>query len=169
MSSNGDNGTDVKTTSGVVRGQTIQVLNTNVFQFLGIPYAEPPVGTLRFAKPQPIKKPSENIIDATKYGNGCMQKESGVPGMSSPSNQSEDCLVLNIWTPNVRNNEQLSEAPALKPVMFWIHGGGLRWGSSDMYGGGPLVTYDVVFVSINYRLAHFGFLYGDREDAPGNQ
>ncbi|CAG2169356.1 unnamed protein product [Oppiella nova] len=169
MSSNVHNETDVKTTSGVVRGQTIQVLNTNVYQFLGIPYAEPPVGALRFAKPQPIEKPLEGIIDATKFGNGCMQKESGFTGMSSPSNLSEDCLVLNIWTPNVRNKDQLSETPALKPVMFWIHGGGLSWGSSDMYGGGPLATYDVVFVSINYRLAHFGFLYGDREDAPGNQ
>ena len=73
-------------------------------------------------------------------------------------------MVLNIWTPNVGNNNS-----SLKPVMFWIHGGGLSFGSCDRYNGGPLATHDVVFVAINYRLAHFGFLYGDREDAPGNQ
>ncbi|CAG2177880.1 unnamed protein product, partial [Oppiella nova] len=127
MSSNVHNETDVKTTSGVVRGQTIQVLNTNVFQFLGIPYAEPPVGAL-----------------------------------------SEDCLILNIWTPNVGNNNSSKPTP-LKSVMFWIHGGGFVWGSSDMFNGGPLATHDVVVVAINYRLGYFGFLYGEREDAPGNQ
>ncbi|CAG2119961.1 unnamed protein product, partial [Medioppia subpectinata] len=74
---------------------------------------------------------------------------------------SEDCLVLNIWTTNVKE---------LKPVMFWIYGGGLTMGSifQEWYNGSALATKDVVVVSVNYRLGAFGFLYGDREDAPGN-
>ncbi|CAG2108782.1 unnamed protein product [Medioppia subpectinata] len=124
---------DVKTTSGIVRGQVIERLNTTLYQFQGIPYAEPPVGALRFAKPKPIQQPRDGIIDATKPGNSY-----------NTTNQS------------------------LKPIMFWIYGGALSFGSIDHYNGGPLAAHDVVFVAPNYRLGLFGFLYGDREDAPGN-
>ncbi|CAG2102396.1 unnamed protein product [Medioppia subpectinata] len=144
-------------TIGVVRGRTLHVLDTNVDQFVGIPYAEPPVGKLRFAKPEPISKPFPNIIDATKPKNSCLS-----PIQLSPDSPlSEDCLVLNIWTTNTT---------ALKPVMFWIYGGGLAAGSiyQPEYNGSVLATNDVVVVSVNYRLGAFGFLYGDREDAPGN-
>ncbi|CAG2178468.1 unnamed protein product, partial [Oppiella nova] len=167
---------DVNTTSGVVRGLTIDMLNTSVDQFLGIPYAEPPVGALRFAKPQLIKKPSKEIIDATAPGNSCLQSPSPTldefnTAINSELNliQSEDCLVLNIWTQNTRNNRSVKGLP-LKPVMFWIHGGGLIGGSIFMsdYNGSVLATNDVVLVATNYRLGPFGFLYGDREDAPGN-
>ncbi|CAG2121276.1 unnamed protein product, partial [Medioppia subpectinata] len=131
----------------------------NVDQFVGIPYAEPPVGKHRFAKPEPISKPFPNIIDATKVKNSCMQNAMAFPNPDSPL--SEDCLVLNIWTTNTT---------ALKPVMFWIYGGGLVTGSifQELYNGSALATNDVVVVSVNYRLGPFGFLYGDREDAPGN-
>ncbi|CAG2111665.1 unnamed protein product, partial [Medioppia subpectinata] len=110
---------DVETSIGVVRGRTLHVLDTNVDQFVGIPYAEPPVGKHRFAKPEPISKPFP---------------------------------------------------VTLKPVMFWIHGGSLNMGSIflDWFNGSVLATHDVVVVSVNYRLGPFGFLYGDREDAPGN-
>ncbi|CAG2115701.1 unnamed protein product [Medioppia subpectinata] len=82
--------------------------------------------------------------------------------------KSEDCLVLNVWTPTVRTDYPL-KAP-LKPVMFWIYGGGLIVGSAfqQQYNASLLATNDVVVVSVNYRLGPFGFLYGDREDAPGN-
>ncbi|CAG2113156.1 unnamed protein product, partial [Medioppia subpectinata] len=136
---------------------TLHVLDTNVDQFVGIPYAEPPVGKHRFAKPEPISKPFPNIIDATKPKNSCLS-----PIQLSPDSPlSEDCLVLNIWTTNTT---------ALKPVMFWIYGGGLAAGSiyQPEYNGSALATNDVVVVSVNYRLGPFGFLYGDREDAPGN-
>ncbi|CAG2104218.1 unnamed protein product, partial [Medioppia subpectinata] len=144
----------------VVRGRTLHVLDTNVDQFVGIPYAEPPVGKHRFAKPEPISKPFPGIIDATKVKNSCMQNPSQFP-ISPDSPLSEDCLVLNIWTTNTT---------ALKPVMFWIYGGGLIMGSifQEIYNGSALATKDVVVVSVNYRLGPFGFLYGDREDAPGN-
>ncbi|CAG2115649.1 unnamed protein product, partial [Medioppia subpectinata] len=139
------------------RGQTIHVLNTSIDQFLGIPFAEPPVGSLRFAKPVAIKKPLKEVIDATKAKHSCMQNFR--EGLSL----SEDCLVLNIWAPNKTSS-------ALKPVMFWIYGGGLSGGSifMDTHNGSVLATHDVVIVSTNYRLGEFGFLYGDREDAPGN-
>ena len=81
------------------------------------------------------------------------------------SNLSEDCLVLNIWTPNVENN---NTSKILKPIMFWIHGGGLNGGSVELYNGSVLATNDVVVVAVNYRLGWFGFMYGEREDAPGN-
>ena len=79
---------------------------------------------------------------------------------------NEDCLVLNIWTPNTGNKS----SNELKPVMFWIHGGGFTIGSSFQwaYNGSALAAHDVVVVSINYRLGWFGFLFGDQESAPGN-
>ncbi|CAG2116643.1 unnamed protein product, partial [Medioppia subpectinata] len=186
---------EVNTTSGVVKGLTIDVLNTSVDQFLAIPYAEPPVGVLRFAKPNAIKtqkflaipyaeppvgvlrfaKPNaiktQKYIDGTKHGKSCVQKFVAELDDFDPVRnitQSEDCLVLNVWTPTVRTGDR--QKAALKPVMFWMHGGALITGSSFQwqYNGTALATNDVVIVSVNYRLGPFGFLYGDREDAPGN-
>ncbi|CAG2119146.1 unnamed protein product, partial [Medioppia subpectinata] len=150
---------DVKTTSGVVRGRTLHVLNKTVDQFVNIPYAEPPIGNLRFAPPVPLKQPINYVINDTKRGKSCIQ----VKGRTAVS---EDCLVLNIWTPNAGNNN--TNKSQLKPVMFWIHGGALLYGSINMYNGSFLATHDVIFVAANYRLGQLGFLYGDREDAPGN-
>ncbi|CAG2167355.1 unnamed protein product [Oppiella nova] len=164
-----ENYVEVNTTSGLVRGQTIRVLNTSVDQFLSIPFAEPPVGNLRFARPLPLKKPISYLrgtIDGTKMGNSCMQLPGPIPGV--PITLSEDCLILNIWTPNVRDNSLSSQAPALKPVMFWIYGGGLATGSIFLYNGSLLSTHDVVIVAPNYRLGPFGFLYGGNDSAPGN-
>ncbi|CAG2123280.1 unnamed protein product, partial [Medioppia subpectinata] len=144
---------------------TIDVLNVSIDQFLGIPYAEPPVGRLRFAKPEPIKTPKPDIIDATILKNACMQNPSPYfPNITL----SEDCLVLNIWTPNAGNNN--TNKSQLKPIMFHIHGGGLASGSifEQYLSTNVLATRDVVFVSTAYRLGQLGFLYGDREDAPGN-
>ncbi|CAG2111533.1 unnamed protein product, partial [Medioppia subpectinata] len=151
---------DAPKVHGVVRGRTLHVLDTNVDQFVGIPYAEPPVGKHRFAKSEPITKPFPDIIDATKVKNSCMQNANPMPHIPG-TGMSEDCLVLNIWTSDVK---------AKKPVMFWIHGGGLTYGTifQEWYNGSALATNDVVVVSVNYRLGPFGFLYGDREDAPGN-
>ncbi|CAG2170116.1 unnamed protein product, partial [Oppiella nova] len=133
--------------TSVVRGLTINVLNTSVDQFLNIPYAEPPVRDLRFTKPQPLKAPKKDIIDGTKPGNSCMQ----------------------IPEPETENSRSPTESP-LKAVMFWIYGGGLSSGSifDTQYNGSILATYDVVFVSANYRLGPFGYLYGGDVSAPGN-
>ncbi|CAG2112818.1 unnamed protein product [Medioppia subpectinata] len=157
-----------QTTSGVVRGQTLRVLNKTVDQFLNIPYAEPPIGALRFAKPVPLKQTIKNIINRmNEYyaGHTCIQS-----GRLAPFKPlSEDCLVLNIWTPNAGNNN--TNKSQLKPIMFHIHGGdGLDTGTifSTLYNGSFLAAHDLIIVSANYRLGQLGFLYGDREDAPGN-
>ncbi|CAG2119446.1 unnamed protein product, partial [Medioppia subpectinata] len=161
---------NVHTTSGVVRGQTIHVLNTSIDQFLGIPYAEPPVGRLRFAKPELIKTQLNYIIDGSKTCNSCPQMQFGSNKWDKMNiTFSEDCLVLNIWTPNAGNNN--TNKSQLKPIMFYIHGGGLTMGSifyMPIVNGSVLATHDVMIVTVNYRLGNFGWLYGDREDAPGN-
>ncbi|CAG2116661.1 unnamed protein product, partial [Medioppia subpectinata] len=146
---------DVKTSSGTVRGQTIVEMEKRLNVFLGIPFAEPPVGALRFARPHPITKPAPGIIDATKKKTSCLGGDQPV---------AEDCLFVNIWAPH-------NTTGALKPVMFWIYGGGFQSGSifSDMYNGKSLAASDVVYVSVDYRLGSLGFLYGgDDVEAPGN-
>jgi carboxylesterase type B len=80
---------------------------------------------------------------------------------------SEDCLVLNIWTPNVGNNNSFKDSP-LKAVMFYIYGGAFIMGTSFLYNGSALAAHDVVVVTTNYRLGVFGFLYGGEDTAPGN-
>ncbi|CAG2100776.1 unnamed protein product [Medioppia subpectinata] len=135
--------TIIKTTSGTVRGRVVSALNTTLYQFQGIPYAEPPIGAL-----------------------SCMQME--VPFYPSPVRQSEDSLVLNIWTPTIIDTTDNTTNQSLKPVMFWIYGGGNSFGNIDQFNGSALAAHDMVFVAPNYRVGQFGFLYGDREDAPGN-
>lgn len=101
------------------------------------------------------------IIDATEEKYTCFQQMR--LNLSKGLKESEDCLVLNIWTKNNDSNN-------LKPVMFWIYGGGLTSGSifAPLYNGKVLATNDVVIVSANYRLGPFGFLYGAQESSPGN-
>ena len=100
----------------------------------------------------------QGVIDGTKPKNSCMQK-------SSTLTMSEDCLVLNIWS------AQPQRFTKLKPVMFWIYGGGLQTGSIFLYppyNGTVLATHDIVLVLTNYRLGPFGFLYGAQNDSQGN-
>jgi carboxylesterase type B len=102
-----------------------------------------------------------------------MQQQSAIPDYEVNLTVSEDCLVLNIWTTNVVNTtDNNSSIVSLKPVMFWIYGGGLNFGSIYQippYNGSALAAHEVVLVAANYRLGPFGFLYGDRDDCPGNQ
>ncbi|CAG2109122.1 unnamed protein product [Medioppia subpectinata] len=167
-----ENTIDVTTSLGVVRGQTsgLHVLNQKIHQFLNIPYAEPPLGRLRFARPLPLKSPKKEIIDATKRGNACIQRISMPPYLFQRINISEDCLVLNIWTPNGCNINHNQRKSNLKAVMFMIHHGGLSAGSIfvDINNLSVLAVNDMVLVAINYRLGPLGFLYGSDETTPGN-
>ncbi|CAG2169660.1 unnamed protein product, partial [Oppiella nova] len=152
---------DVKTSSGVVRGKVITLYNHTVDQFLGIPFAQPPLGALRFSKPKPIETPAKDVIDCTANKDSCMQHDG-----TGLLKISEDCLFVDLWAPHSSN----ASGGALKPVMFWIYGGSLTSGSVALptYDGALLTSYDVVIVTTNYRLGAFGFLYGGEESAPGD-
>lgn len=129
----------------------------DVHAFLGIPFARPPVGHLRFKAPLPPES-WRGVRSADSFRAAAPQPELpvdpgleiSVPGLGAP--QSEDCLYLNVWTPAVDH--------ARRPVMVWIHGGNFTMGSGAQADPTPLVrAHDVVVVAINYRLGALGFLY----------
>src|SRR5580658_4926546 len=143
LSGSATNGPVAGTANGAVRGLAEGAVN----DFLGIPYAAPPVGALRWRPPQPAASWS-GIRDATKFAPHC-------PQLASPFGQastSEDCLFLNVFTPS----QQKPDSP--HPVMVWIHGGALVTGESDDYNPAKLVEDGVTVVTINYRLGALGFM-----------
>jgi para-nitrobenzyl esterase len=145
----------VRTDKGLVRG----IDSGGAREFLGIPYAAPPVGSLRWRPPQPAARWT-GIRDASKPGNVCAQNGSIVTGVPVTST-AEDCLYLNVYTPTT-----FSFRP--RPVMVWIHGGGFTGGAGSIFDGAPLaVTGNVAVVTINYRLGPFGFLALPSLDAGG--
>ncbi|PZC70779.1 hypothetical protein B5X24_HaOG200161 [Helicoverpa armigera] len=128
------------------------------YSFQGIPYAKPPLGSLRFKAPQP-PEPWDGVREATSEGSVSAQ----VDFLGSKQfTGDENCLFLNISTPNL-DGEFL-------PVMVFIHGGGFTFGSgnSDFYGADYLVEKDVVVVTINYRCGVLGFLSLNTPEVPGN-
>lgn len=137
------------TAEGRLRGS----LEDGVFVFRGVPYASPPVGALRWQPPKPVK-PWQGERDATAWGNASWQNREycQAVGGGDPGNFSEDCLYLNVWTPDLEPARPL-------PVMVWIHGGGYAMGAGGLapYNGLPLASRGVVIVTINYRLGHMGF------------
>ena len=140
----------IETKSGNIQGYKANGIEI----FKGIPYAEPPVGDLRFSPPV-AKEKWDEVLDATEYGHCSYQGYSQLQdfiGKLQP--ESEDCLNLNIWTPRVDNKK--------RPVMFWIHGGAfiMGGGTDPAYDGSALTRRgDVVVVTINYRLGALGYLY----------
>jgi para-nitrobenzyl esterase len=133
----------VGTTDGAVRG----LANGAVDEFLGIPYAAPPVGTLRWRPPQLTARWS-GVRDATRFAPHCPQPATPFGQAST----SEDCLYLNVFTPSH------GHGGSHQPVMVWIHGGALVTGESDDYLPSKLVADGVTVVTINYRLGALGFL-----------
>lgn len=137
----------------IVRIETGQVQGAaadGVVAFKGIPFAEQPVGDLRWRPPQKAKAWT-GVRPALKHGHDCLQAEvKGDPGMGT--DLGEDCLYLNVWRPAQASAKTL-------PVMVWIYGGGLVNGGSQpaIYQGDAFARQGVVFVSINYRLGRFGF------------
>ena len=121
-------------------------------EFLGIPYAEPPVGPLRWKPPVPIK-PWRGVRSAVHFGPPCLQPPLGRWNARAAASGREDCLYLNVIVPRGPRTRPL-------PVMFWIHGGANIGGTggSALYNFGTLVDHGVVLVTINYRLGLFGFL-----------
>ena len=119
--------------------------------FLGIPYAAPPVGPLRWKPPQPAANWT-GVRSATSFGPRCMQSQLYSDMVFRDSGPSEDCLTLNVWTPVEKSVSPL-------PVMVWIHGGGFVTGgtSEPRQDGEHLAHKGVIVVSMNYRLGIFGF------------
>ena len=173
-----------------------EVKSGNVYSWMSVPYAEPPIGPLRFKRTVP-KKPwtSEPLpLNATEWPNACIQQDSADSALKKEENDSfsgfdmwtpssrhikfsEDCLYLNIWTPAeayLRINIQTPSAtlqPLKSPIMVYFHGGGTVSGSSslDIYDPSTFVAAtNTIVITINYRLGVFGFLHLDGE-FPGNQ
>ena len=139
-------------------GVVIGAAQGDIAAFLGIPYAAPPVGPLRFRPPQPVA-PWTTPRAATAVSGVCSQARAGV------AMGSEDCLYLNVWT---RLTPDGTPAAGKRPVMVFIHGGGYQNGSGSYpyYGGGILAGKgDVVVVTLNYRLGALGFLTAPALDA----
>jgi para-nitrobenzyl esterase len=147
-----------------------------VVSYLGVPYAAPPVGPLRFAPPQPPAKRKEPL-GAYSFGHAAMQASTPAssdtelgralqavfPSGKDVENQSEDCLYLNIWRPYAGKKK--------RPVMVWLHGGGFAYGSAawPMYDGANLARNgDVVVVGINHRLNVFGYAHLPEVEGSGN-
>ena len=144
----------VTTDDGAVRGMTAGTVD----EFLGIPYAAPPTGNLRWRPPQP---PAgwQGVRDATQFGPSCPQP----PSRSVPGPFSEDCLYLNVNTPALPGGDQDHRwrnggDDGGLPVLVWIHGGGLTQDAGRDYDPAKLAADGVVVVTINYRLGALGFL-----------
>ncbi|KAL4240612.1 Cocaine esterase [Mactra antiquata] len=132
--------------------------NYTLHKYLGIPFAQPPVGDLRFRRPEPIQR-MESPFNATNFGMACVQLYS-----LFAFNQSEDCLYLNVYVPGRPADSSSGHA-----VGVWVHGGGFTEGAANYFDGSFLSLYgNVIIVTINYRLGIFGSLSTGDDDAPGN-
>ncbi len=141
----------IKTEQGKAHGKTIN--DGKVRAWMGLPYAAPPVGDLRWKAPQPPAKWTGER-DATNYGAHCAQNIVFQDMIFQDKAGSEDCLFLNVYAPAT------ADSKAKLPVMFWIHGGGFSGGGSNepRHNGDFLPLKGVVLVTMNYRLGVFGFL-----------
>jgi len=140
---------EVETSYGKLRG----LRHARHLAFLGVPYARPPIGELRFRAPT-APAAWKGTRDALTPSCAAPQDPLAAPGFKASGPESEDCLYLNVYTP--------ASDGARRPVMFWIHGGGFSHGAGTQpsYDGGALVERgDVVVVTINYRLGALGYLY----------
>ena len=146
----------VPTKSGFIKGKVTD--NGDVYIFMGVPFAAPPVGQLRWKPPQPVEK-WEGVRECITPPPSAYQNKPtplmmwSKEFMAPEEPLSEDCLYFNIWTPAKNTNEKL-------PVMVWIHGGAFTGGSGTvpLYDGTEMARKGVVFITINYRLGIFGFL-----------
>ncbi|XP_042571859.1 carboxylesterase 1D-like [Cyprinus carpio] len=166
-----EDGLVLQTKLGALKGEYVKAKgkDTVVHSYLGVPFAKPPVGPLRFSPPQPAEK-WDGVRDASKQPFMCLQQKQLIVDLAANLSMnveipesSEDCLYLNIYTPSKPGaNDKL-------PVMIWIHGGGFSSCSASLFDGHVLAAYqDVVVVLIQYRLGLLGFFSTGDEHAPGN-
>ncbi|XP_077979666.1 neuroligin-1-like [Glandiceps talaboti] len=155
---------ELETSTGKVLGLRSTLPLMNITYYRGIPYAEPPVGDLRFRKPVK-KEPWEDVFDATEFGVSCPQntysdwREVVLP----TEDQDEDCLELNVYAPTYLDPQEPHA------IMVWIHGGAYVSGQGMLYESSFLSGFhDVVVVTINYRLGALGFITTSDEHLSGN-
>ncbi len=140
-----DLGGIVQTGEGLVQG----FFTKGVKEFLGIPYAAPPVGDLRWRPPASHARWTE-VLQTISFGSNCPQIET--TPFAGPSSDNEDCLFLNLFTPDLNGGGKL-------PVIVWLHGGGNSAGESADYDGSKLAAQGhTVVVTLNYRLGLLGFM-----------
>lgn len=142
-----------------------------IFKFLGVPYAEKPIGNLRFKRPQSLKKQRNGVYNATYFRPVCIQHirfynnsiTLAWPGFTKEKGMDEDCLYLNIYTPTTILAKRY-------PVIVYIHGGSFVAGTPvrDESPGEFMPTGGVILVTVQYRLGIFGFFTTGTPDAPGN-
>ncbi len=140
----------VETNAGRLRGRPAGTVLT----FQGISYAAPPVGRDRWRPPKPVE-PWAGVRDALEFGPSSPQPDQRPADWSHETDEQEDCLVLNVWTPALGDGGK-------RPVMFWIHGGGYSIGSGSwpIYDGAALAARgEVVVVTVNHRLGALGYLH----------
>ncbi len=147
----------------------------NTYAWLGIPFAAPPLGDLRWRAPRPVEH-WQDVRETIAFRDPCVQLSGPLDGLPEDSGAvvgSEDCLYLNIWSPRARSSAEGEKLP----VMFWIHGGGNTIGTANTYPASNLAGGEqVVVVTINYRLGFLGWMShpalrtADRDplDASGN-
>ena len=154
----------VNTRSGRVQGRTTKQLGGYVEKFLGIPFAQPPVGELRWRSPIQEKSWTD-IRQAQKFYSACMQNENSMVELP-PLQIQEDCLYLNVFRKTSANSTKNKNATDGIPVMLFFHGGGYALGASGffLYDGSERLMQtedDIIIVTSNYRLGVFGYLGGD--------
>lgn len=154
----------IETDKGPIQGKTVTVLGKTIYQFLGVPYAEPPIGNLRYKRAIPVQSKWSTVRECVNFQFSCPQHRFLVgffdrTDKDSPAmKMNEDCLYLNVMTPSLKSTDKL-------PVVFWIHGGSLLHGNAAWWHGQTLAAQEnVVVVSINYRLGSFGFLAAKNAD-----
>ena len=140
----------VRTANGVVEGRGRQRSGVRIFR--GIPFAQPPMGELRWREPQPVQN-WNGVRPAVDFGPRCMQAPIFDDMRFRSNGMSEDCLYLNVWTPARSNRQRL-------PVLVYFYGGGFVTGDSSepRYDGESMAAKGIVVVTVNYRLGVFGFL-----------
>ncbi len=137
----------VNTANGVLEG----INDSGILTFKGVPFAQPPVGDLRWKTPQPVKN-WEGVRKATQFGPRAMQRPIFGDMQFRSNGMSEDCLYLNVWTPAKTGEERL-------PVLVYFYGGGLIAGDGSelRYDGESMARKGIVTITVNYRLTVFGF------------
>ncbi|XP_063228635.1 juvenile hormone esterase-like [Bacillus rossius redtenbacheri] len=155
----------VRTEDGLLRGQVAtSACNRTYLSFQAVPFAQPPVGELRFKSPRPAKRWT-GVRDALEEGTYCFQED--VKSFITKANMSEDCLYLNVYIPQTASNNSASGG---LPVLVWIYGGAFVIGSGikDNFGPDNLMNRTAILVTFNYRVGALGFLSMEHPDVTSN-